>query len=131
MFCSSLFFAASAEHAVLKIDGYGDKVTAGLWGTLDEFIVTGHENGDLTQWDMRTGKEIDTRDEDHKDSIRGMQPSVDGTMFITSSKDCTAKLFDMETMECMKSFKTDRPVNSAALSPNCEHVSSSLTSSCE
>lgn len=29
------------------------KVTSALWGTLDEFIVTGHENGELVQWDIK------------------------------------------------------------------------------
>jgi hypothetical protein len=29
------------------------KVTSGLWGTLDEFIVTGHDNGELVQWDIK------------------------------------------------------------------------------
>jgi len=24
-----------------------------LWGTLDKFIITGHEGGELTQWDLR------------------------------------------------------------------------------
>lgn len=107
----------------MKFDGFGDKVTTGLWGTLDEFIVTGHESGSLKQWCMKTGKQINTSEGDHKDVIRDMQPSADGTMFITSSKDCTSKLFDMDSLECMKTFKTDRPVNSAALSPSCEHVS--------
>ena len=29
------------------------KVTSGLWGTLDEYIVTGHDNGELVQWDIK------------------------------------------------------------------------------
>lgn len=29
------------------------KVTAALWGPLDEIILTGHENGDLMQWDVK------------------------------------------------------------------------------
>ena len=29
------------------------KVTSALWGTLDQFMVTGHENGELVQWDIR------------------------------------------------------------------------------
>ena len=29
------------------------KVTAALWGPLDEVIFTGHENGDLVQWDVK------------------------------------------------------------------------------
>jgi len=24
-----------------------------LWGTLDKSIITGHENGELTGWDLR------------------------------------------------------------------------------
>ena len=26
------------------------KVTAAVWGPLDEYIVTGHENGVMTKW---------------------------------------------------------------------------------
>lgn len=29
------------------------KATSMLWGTLDEFVISGHENGDLAQWDLR------------------------------------------------------------------------------
>ncbi|CAG0914489.1 unnamed protein product, partial [Notodromas monacha] len=116
------FFLPEGNQPVMKFDNFYDKVTAGLWGSLDEFIVSGHESGALTQWCMKTGKQIDKSDSDHTDSIRDMQASVDGTMFVTSSKDCYSKLFDTDSLECMKSFKTDRPVNSAALSPNFEHV---------
>jgi len=33
------------------------KVTSALWGTLDDYIVTGHENGELVQWDVKTMEE--------------------------------------------------------------------------
>ncbi len=52
-----------------------------------------------------------------------MQASKDGTMLITASKDNTSKLFDIDSLEVLKTYKTDRPVNSAAISPNYEHVS--------
>jgi len=29
------------------------KVTSALWGTLDQFLITGHENGELVQWDIK------------------------------------------------------------------------------
>lgn len=51
-----------------------------------------------------------------------MQLSRDGTMFITASKDHTAKLFDTNSLELLKEYKTERPVNSAALSPILDHV---------
>ena len=29
------------------------KVTSAVWGPLDEVIITGHENGDLCQWNIK------------------------------------------------------------------------------
>ena len=48
--------------------------------------------------------------------------SFQGSMFISASKDTTAKLFDTNSLECLKTYKTDRPVNSASMSPIYEHV---------
>lgn len=48
--------------------------------------------------------------------------SKDGSMFITASKDHTAKLFDTDTLMLLKTYKTERPINSAALSPIYDHV---------
>ena len=44
------------------------------------------------------------------------------TMFISSSKDTTARLWDSELLECLKVYKTERPVNSADISPLYDHV---------
>jgi translation initiation factor 3 subunit I len=43
-------------------------------------------------------------------------------MFISASKDSCAKLYDSDTLECLKTYKTDRPVNSASISPRFDHV---------
>ena len=43
-------------------------------------------------------------------------------MFISSSKDTTARLWDSELLECLKVYKTERPVNSADISPLYDHV---------
>lgn len=60
---------------------------------------------------------------DHGGSINDMQMNKDSTMFITASKDYTARLFDTDTLSCLKTYKTERPVNSAAISPIFDHVS--------
>jgi len=52
-----------------------------------------------------------------------MQLSKDQMSLITASKDKTAKLFDAPSLNLLKTYKTDRPVNSAALSPIRNHVS--------
>ncbi|KAI0224346.1 Eukaryotic translation initiation factor 3 subunit I [Lamellibrachia satsuma] len=98
-----------------------EKVTAAIWSPLDTGIITGHENGDLCQWELTTGDLIN-RVLDHSKQINDIQASNDMTMIITASKDTTAKLFDVYTLKHKKTYKTERPVNSAAISPLKPHV---------
>ena len=49
-----MFAASEGPAARFNISEKGlRKATSGLWGTLDEFIVTGHDNGELVQWDIK------------------------------------------------------------------------------
>jgi len=105
----------------ITIPSAGPKVTSILWGTLDEFLVTGHDNGDIVQWDMKTNQKLKMAT-NHEKAITDMQLSPDGTMFISSSKDHTANLYDLESLERIHTYKTERPVNSAAISPIYDHV---------
>ena len=43
-------------------------------------------------------------------------------MLISASKDYTAKLFDFDTLTPKKTYVTERPVNSASISPKYDHV---------
>jgi len=99
----------------------GPKITAALWGPLDQYVITGHENGDLCQWDAKTGDKLLSVHE-HSKSINDIQMYKDMTMFITASKDTSAKLFDTDSLRHLKTYKTERPVNSASLSPLKDHV---------
>lgn len=40
-------------HPILRIPVDGAKVSSLLWGALDEFLITGHENGEIMQWDLK------------------------------------------------------------------------------
>ncbi|CAF1637323.1 unnamed protein product, partial [Adineta ricciae] len=97
------------------------KVTSSLWGTLDEFIVTGHDNGELVQWDLKSMDEV-RREKPHGGQIMDLQTNKDMSFLISSSKDNTAKLFDIETLDHLKTYVTERPINSAAISPLKDHV---------
>lgn len=84
-------------------------------------MIIGHENGTISLYDLRTGKELNSV-RDHTANINDMQLSKDGTMFVTASKDTSSKLFDSDSLMCLKTYKTERPVNSAAISPIYDHV---------
>lgn len=108
----------------------------------------------LTLFPSQSG-EVLVNVKEHSRQINDIQLSRDMTMFVTASKDNTAKvslgkgsgraqlaqlppgslllqilppgpfslqLFDSTTLEHQKTFRTERPVNSAALSPNYDHV---------
>ncbi|XP_037084293.1 eukaryotic translation initiation factor 3 subunit I-like [Pollicipes pollicipes] len=112
----------NSAEPVMKIPvAVGPKVTSMLWGPLDEYIITGHDTGEVVQWELKTGMKM-TMAHEHSGAINDMQLNQDGTMFITASKDHTSKLFDMATLEPLKTFKTERPVNSAAISPIRDHI---------
>lgn len=98
------------------------KVTASLWWNLDDGILTGHEDGSVCIWDIRKNLEKVQRVRAHRDVINDMQSNKDSTMVITASKDHSAIVFDADTLEELKKFQTERPVNSAAISPIFNHV---------
>uniref|UniRef100_A0A3P9PU38 Eukaryotic translation initiation factor 3 subunit I n=1 Tax=Poecilia reticulata TaxID=8081 RepID=A0A3P9PU38_POERE len=97
------------------------KITSAVWGALGEFVIAGHENGEINQFSAKSG-EILKKAKEHTRQINDIQTSVDLTMVITASKDNTSKLFDSNSLDHIKTFRTDRPVNSAAISPIMDHV---------
>jgi len=111
------------DNPIMKIPipTAGPKVSSMIWTELEDFLVTGHDNGDMVQWDMKTQKKMKMSSE-HNGLISDIQPSKDGTMFITASKDKTAALWNTREMELLKTYKTERPVNSASISPLFDHV---------
>jgi len=109
------------QAPVLRIPISGPKISSILFDNLEDSIITGHENGELITWDLKTGKQLNNVRE-HEELINDMQWNKDQTMFITASKDHTAKLFDAKDLILLKTYKTERPVNSAAISPILDHV---------
>jgi len=125
--CEISFFDIRDQDQIKNNDPYikipiaKSKVTSGVWGNLDEYIITGHENGDICQWDSKSGDLIKAVRE-HSKQINDIQLNKDKSMFVTASKDTSSKLFDSENLELMKTYKTERPINSAAVSPIRDHV---------
>lgn len=109
----------AAEARMMAVPGV--KLTGALWGPLNTFVVAAGDDGCLRKWDVEKGVEVE-KIEIHKKGIKSMTPSKDGSMFITASSDYTAKLFDMRSLALLKTYKDDRPLNAAAISPIMNHV---------
>merc|ERR1711865_877803 len=92
------------------------KCTKVKWGPYDETLISIFEEGTVVQWDAQTGKQVRLV-EAHISAVTSMNFSEDRLLMITSSKDCTAKLWAMDKFECVKTYKTDRPLNDAMISP--------------
>lgn len=94
------------------------KALVGGWGPLDKFIIAGHEDGTISQWDWEEGLLLKTVN-NHVKLITDMQFSEDHSYFVTASKDSTARLFDSKTLQLLKTYKpADKtPLNSAAILP--------------
>lgn len=106
---------------VITIPDEFAKVTAALWGPLDEYIVTGHEDGVLRTYCAKTGECLATNTF-HSGPIMSLRCSKDKEFVITGSKDHNAALFTSGDLQHLKTYPTDKNVNAAAISPTRDHV---------
>jgi len=52
--CRIVDASLSEAEPVIRIPLTGaPKATSMVWGNIDECIISGHDNGDLAQWDLR------------------------------------------------------------------------------
>uniref|UniRef100_A0A0N5ALX1 Eukaryotic translation initiation factor 3 subunit I n=1 Tax=Syphacia muris TaxID=451379 RepID=A0A0N5ALX1_9BILA len=98
------------------------QANACVWSHLDDQFCTGNEKGGINLYDIRKKELSNFSEQVHKFQIHDMQMSADQNFLITASKDKTARLFDARSLECLKVYKSERPVNSAAISPTRDHV---------
>merc|ERR1712216_58357 len=58
----------------------------------------------------------------HDNKIQCLSYNLQQTFLLSASTDHTCKMWDLETWECVKTFKSDRPLNACVFSPTKEHV---------
>ncbi|RHY30158.1 hypothetical protein DYB32_004561 [Aphanomyces invadans] len=112
---------SSQPRLAITKHGHQGRVTGAYWTSLNDGIITTGEDGYVKLFNPETGALI-TEAKVHNGVITNLAFNKTKTLGITSSKDNTAKLIDLETFEVLKTYETDRPVNSASISPIKEHV---------
>ncbi|KAJ2502316.1 translation initiation factor eIF3 subunit [Coemansia sp. RSA 1972] len=105
-----------SNEPVVVITPSPSKATVAAWSYLDKYIVAGHENGTLALYDWKREEAVLTAP-GHEETITDLQMSKDGSYFITSSKDHTARLFETNTLNALKLYKSSTNVNTAAITP--------------
>lgn len=110
-----------APVRAMSVAGNNSNIRTALWGSLNQTIITCGDDGCLRVWDVEAGVET-MKASDHKKPINSIQFNHDNTMIITASSDHTAKLYDAKTLTLLKTYNSDRPLNSASISPLFNHV---------
>ena len=73
-------------------------------------------------FDPETGDVVASRKDIHTGRVNQISFNKDKTLLITASKDGTSKLLDPRTLDIIKSYNSDRPLNGAVISPTHPHV---------
>lgn len=106
---------------VLTISGPQGRITRACWGPLNKTLISTGEDGKLRKWDPETGKELQVVDA-HDKMVQDLKMSPDGTCFLTAALDKSAKLWDSTTLELIKTYKCERPLNACSMSPTMDHL---------
>lgn len=101
--------------------GYKGRITGAYWMPFNAAILTTGADGVIKLFDPIDGT-LKSEKKIHAADITGVSFNKERTLCITSSKDNTAKLLDVSTLDVLKTYETDRPVNSASISSLKEHV---------
>jgi len=107
-------------------------VNAARFLPLNACVLTGDHNGVIRLHNTDTGVVLYEVKDEHTKTIQDLQMNKDKTLLVTSSADCSCRVFAIHRCEAgspspfrlerVQMFTTPVPVNSAAISPIREHV---------
>lgn len=109
------------SEPLFSLRGHTAKISRAEWTSLNEKILTASDDGTVRLWDVETQQEI-SRSEAHEGGINNLKMFRDKSMFITSSKDKTSKVFDTRDLRCLYTYHTEQPVNDALIAPYKSHI---------
>ncbi|KAK7203278.1 WD40-repeat-containing domain protein [Myxozyma melibiosi] len=113
--------AKQATEPILTITSPENKFTKAGFSYLSKYIIAGHADGSVSQYDGKTG-ELLKNVPVHDKEITDLQFAPDMTYFITTSKDKTARILDTKNLKIMKTYTADAPLNTGAITPKKDFI---------
>lgn len=113
-------FIEEPVHSITTQEGLSAVTVAG-WSTEGKFILAGHKDGKVSKYNTQTYEFVNAI-ELHKSNVSDIQFSPDRSYFITSSRDSHAYIVDVATLNVLKEYEADCPLNSACVTPLKEFV---------
>jgi len=109
---------------VTTIQGHASKINRCLWGPLNDLLYSGSDDTTIRTWNPETGKQVQIVEGVHGKKVTDMQFSWDMTLLVTACLDQQVRLFDAKTLQLLKAYDSERPLNSACISPlpNCPYL---------
>ncbi|CED82811.1 wd40 repeat-like protein [Phaffia rhodozyma] len=107
---------------ITEFNPIGSKATVAAFAPLSKNIITGHESGKVALFDVKSGEEVLSNEKAHAGTVTDLQLSNDGTYFVTSSKDKSARIHRTDDLLVLKTFPTNTPLNSASITPSRPYV---------
>jgi len=104
---------------IREINSPGIKIHQAHWGPGNRTIFATLDDCSVTVFDPDTTSpdKIVKRVQAHRKPAHCLSFSQDKTHFLTASADHSVKLFDTATLDNLKTYETEIPVNAAAISP--------------
>lgn len=105
----------------MKLNVEGKSFTRAQWSSLNATIYSSDEAGYIRLWDVERGEETNAI-KVHQRPINYFSLSADKNLLLTASADSSAKMIDLRSLEIIKTYRSDRPLNTCAISPILNHV---------
>jgi len=113
--------ANQTQDEILTIPLKASRINRIKFGPLNKTMASAGEDGVVRLYDVETGK-VMAEATDHKKTCTDLKYAPDFSCLITTSSDKTAKLRDPFTLEVIKEYVADRPLNAGAIAPEMLHV---------
>ena len=93
---------------VRTFEGPPHAVSAVMWNTLGDQLVSGNSDGSLRWWEAQSGKCLAMR-QGHQGAVHALKISPDGRLLASCGEDGTIKVWNLESTELVRTLQRDRP----------------------